>query len=55
MQVELVSSYDLVPSLYEALSMPAPANLCGKSYLWLATGKSLPKKQKWRKAVVGHY
>ena len=54
-QVELVSSYDLVPTLHEALSLAPPANLCGKSYLWMATGKQLPKKQRWRAAVVGHY
>jgi arylsulfatase A-like enzyme len=54
-QVELVSSYDLVPTLHEALSLAPPANLCGKSYLWMATGKSLPKKVKWRAAVCGHH
>jgi len=54
-QVELVSSYDFVPSICDALGVPAPAGLCGRSYLLLATNKPLPKKQRWRAAVCGHY
>jgi arylsulfatase A-like enzyme len=54
-QVELVSSYDLVPSICDALGIPAPAGLCGRSYLLMATGKPLPKKQRWRSTVFGHY
>ncbi len=54
-QVELVSSYDLVPTICEALTLAPPGSLCGRSYLWMATGKALPKKVKWRAAVVGHY
>jgi arylsulfatase A-like enzyme len=54
-QVELVSSYDFVPAVCEALGIPAPPGLCGRSYLLMATGKPLPKKQHWRAAVCGHY
>jgi arylsulfatase A-like enzyme len=54
-QVELVSSYDLVPSICDALGIPAPAALCGRSYLLMAAGKPLPKKQRWRSTVFGHY
>jgi arylsulfatase A-like enzyme len=54
-QVELVSSYDFVPTICDALGVPAPAGLCGRSYLLMATNKPLPKKQHWRAAVCGHY
>ncbi|MGO9254908.1 MAG: sulfatase [Bryobacteraceae bacterium] len=47
-----VSAYDLVPTICELASSNLPsANLCGRSYLALATGKSLPKKQPWRTTV----
>ena len=47
-----VSAYDLVPSICELASSNLPsANLCGRSYLALATGKPLPKKQPWRTTV----
>jgi arylsulfatase A-like enzyme len=53
---ELVSAYDLVPTLCELTGADLPArNLCGRSYLPLATGKPLPKKQPWRTTVFGHY
>jgi arylsulfatase A-like enzyme len=53
---ELVSSYDLLPTLCDLLSVDLPArNLCGQSYVLLATGKPLPKKERWRTAVFGHY
>src|SRR5262249_23015006 len=52
---ELVSSYDLLPTLCEVLSIEPPGNLCGRSYLPLAAGKRLPKKQPWRTTVFGHY
>jgi arylsulfatase A-like enzyme len=49
---ELVSSYDLLPSLCDLLSIAPPSgNLCGRSYVLLATGKPLPKKQPWRTTV----
>jgi arylsulfatase A-like enzyme len=51
---EVVSSYDLVPTLLDLLSMPAPSrNLCGRSYGLLVTGKPLPKKQPWRSTAFG--
>ena len=47
-----VSAYDLVPTICEILASNLPgANLCGRSYLPLATGKPLPKKQPWRTTV----
>jgi arylsulfatase A-like enzyme len=53
---EPVSTYDFVPTLCDATGASAPSsNLCGRSYLPLATGKPLPKKQPWRKTVFGHY
>src|SRR5205085_4155518 len=52
---EIVSAYDLVPTLCDVLSIEAPAgNLCGRSYSLLATGKPLPKKQKWLATVFAH-
>jgi arylsulfatase A-like enzyme len=55
MQIELVSSYDFLPTLCELAGAEVPArNLCGRSYLLLATGKKLPKKTTWRKTVCGH-
>jgi len=54
--VELVSAYDLLPTLCAAAGIAAPSrNLCGRSYLSLATGKPLPKKQRWRTTVLGRY
>jgi arylsulfatase A-like enzyme len=53
---ELVSAYDLLPTLCELTGAGLPArNLCGRSYLPLATGKPLPKKQPWRTTVFSHY
>jgi uncharacterized sulfatase len=53
---ELISAYDLLPTLCETFSIDAPArNLCGRSYMLLATGKPLPKKQPWRTTVFAHY
>ena len=53
---ELVSAYDLLPTLCELTGAGLPTrNLCGRSYLPLATGKPLPKKQPWRTTVFGHY
>jgi arylsulfatase A-like enzyme len=54
-QVELVSSYDFVPAICEVTGAEPGADLCGRSYLLLATGKPMPKKQRWRAAVCGHY
>jgi arylsulfatase A-like enzyme len=53
---ELISFYDFVPTVCEALGVAAPArNLCGRSYLNLATGKPLPKKQRWQDLVFGNF
>ena len=53
---ELVSLYDVVPTLCEAAGAEAPAgrNLCGRSYLSLATGRPLPKREPWRNLVFAH-
>lgn len=54
---ELVSSYDLVPSLCEAAQLPVPnRNLCGESYLAMAQGKVFGRKDRpWRSTVFGHF
>jgi arylsulfatase A-like enzyme len=53
---ELVSTYDFLPAICELTGTALPArNLCGRSYLPLATGKPLPKKQPWRKTVFAHF
>jgi arylsulfatase A-like enzyme len=62
MQVEMVSAYDLVPTLCEFVGTEPPdRNLCGRSYLVLATGKK-PKMSKkearksaWRTTICGHW
>ncbi|HXS98980.1 MAG TPA: sulfatase-like hydrolase/transferase [Candidatus Limnocylindrales bacterium] len=53
-QVEMVSTYDLAPTICELLSIPAPSGLPGRSYLVLAEGKKPPKKEPWRTSVCGH-
>ncbi|MBS1872589.1 MAG: sulfatase-like hydrolase/transferase [Acidobacteria bacterium] len=56
MRPELVSLYDVVPSVCEAASVSAPAaNLCGRSMLPLATGRPLPKKEPWRTSLYGMF
>jgi arylsulfatase A-like enzyme len=54
-QVELISSYDLVPTICDALAVAPSNGLCGTSYLLMATGKPQPKKTHFRKAVCGIY
>jgi len=54
-QVELVSSYDFVPTICDAFEIAAPGGLCGRSYRLMATGKPFPKKEKWRTTVCGTY
>jgi len=55
-RMEPVSTYDLLPTLCDLVSAPIPSrNLCGRSYLPLATGKRLPKKQTWRYTVFSQY
>ena len=50
---EIVSSYDLAPTICDFLSLDKPAKLCGRSYALLAAGKPLPKGEKWQSAVFG--
>ena len=52
---ELISFYDLLPTLCEVAGAQAPAdrNLCGRSYLNLALNKKL--EQPWRNVLFGHF
>jgi arylsulfatase A-like enzyme len=53
---EMVSAYDLVPTICDITPAKLPErNLCGRSYLALASGKPLPKKQPWRTTVFAQY
>jgi arylsulfatase A-like enzyme len=53
---EMVSLYDLLPSLCDAIGVDAPGrNLCGRSYLPLATNRPLARKDAWRSTVFGHF
>ena len=52
----MVSAYDLVPTICDITPAELPdRNLCGRSYLPLASGKPLPKKQPWRTTVFAQY
>ena len=51
---ELISHYDLLPTLCEVAGLQAPdRNLCGRSYLNLATNRKL--EQPWRNVIFGHF
>jgi choline-sulfatase len=52
---ELVSAADLVPTVCEITGVPVPSgrNLPGRSYLTVASGKPLPKRQTWKDLVFG--
>jgi len=53
---EMISAYDLVPSICDITPAPLPArNLGGRSYLSLAGGKPLPKKEPWRTTVFAQH
>lgn len=54
---ELVSFYDFLPTICEAVGVPEPAgrNLCGRSYLELAQGRILPRSELWRNLVFGEF
>lgn len=53
---EYVSFYDFVPTLCAVTGTTSPArNLCGRSYLPLATGRPLPRKEPWRNLVFGQF
>ena len=51
---DVISSYDLLPSICEAVGAKIPdRNLCGRSYLTIATGGRLPRKEAWKDLVFG--
>lgn len=52
---ELVSSYDLFPSLCEAAGVTPPKDrsLCGRSYVLPVKNLPLPRKEPWRNVVFG--
>ena len=52
---ELVSAADLVPTLSEiaGAQLPSGRNLSGRSFLTVASGKPLPKRQPWKDLVFG--
>jgi choline-sulfatase len=54
---EIVSSYDLLPTLCEAAGAPLPAgkNLCGRSYLPLIMNLPIPAKQPWPRVAYGEF
>jgi arylsulfatase A-like enzyme len=53
---ELVSFYDVLPTLCEAAGVAAPANrgLTGRSFLPLAKRDLLPENAPWRNLVFAH-
>jgi choline-sulfatase len=57
MAPEMVSFYDVMPTLCEAagVSSPADGNRCGRSFLPIAKRDVLPKNQPWRNIVFGHF
>lgn len=54
---ELVSFYDLLPTISDVLDVPVPAgrNLCGRSYEPLAMGRLLPRSEPWRTTIFGQF
>jgi arylsulfatase A-like enzyme len=54
---ELVSFYDVLPSLCEVAGAPLPngRNLCGRSYAGLAMNRPQPRNASWRNLVFGHF
>jgi arylsulfatase A-like enzyme len=57
MAPEMVSFYDVMPTLCEAAGVAAPANrkLVGRSFLPIAKRDPLPKNQAWRNLIFGHF
>jgi choline-sulfatase len=57
MRPELVSFYDMLPTLCDVtgVSPPAGRNLCGRSYLPVVRNERLPKKEPWRNLVFGQF
>ena len=56
MAPELVSFYDVMPTLCQAAGVNPPANrgLPGRSFLPIATRDPLPKGERWRNLVFAH-
>lgn len=54
---EMVSFYDMLPTLCEATgaALPANRNLCGRSYLPIAVGRPMPRNERWRNIVFGEF
>jgi choline-sulfatase len=53
---ELISEYDFLPTVADAVGVKPPArNLCGRSYLTAAVGRPFSKKEPWRDQVFGQY
>jgi arylsulfatase A-like enzyme len=54
---EVVGADDLLPTLSEALALPAPkgAGLCGQSYLPAVTGDPFPKKRPWTNIAFSRF
>jgi arylsulfatase A-like enzyme len=54
---EMVSFYDVLPTLCEACGVAPPINrgLVGRSFLPIAKRDPLPKKSPWRNIVFGHF
>jgi arylsulfatase A-like enzyme len=53
---ELISFYDFLPSVCEAVGLEPPArNLCGRSYFKVAAGRALPRKERWQDLVFGNF
>jgi arylsulfatase A-like enzyme len=52
---EVVSAYDLLPTLMDIAGTPAPAGLCGQSYRLPVTGKPLPARKPWHTTVFARH
>jgi arylsulfatase A-like enzyme len=57
MAPELVSFYDVMPSLCSAAGVQPPAdrNLTGRNFMPIAKRDPLPKGERWRNLVFGHF
>ena len=57
MAPEMVSFYDVLPTLCDATGTAPPSNrgLVGRSFLPIAKRDPLPKKSPWRNIVFGHF
>jgi arylsulfatase A-like enzyme len=57
MAPELVSFYDVLPSLCSAAGVQVPAgrNLSGRNFMPIAKRDPLPKGERWQNLVFGHF